>query len=74
MSDSSSSQRCWSAQRFLPERNIGDVHLWVEDFLELFTAIMAAYIFVPSSVVREAMATRSVRPAPASFSAPYRWA
>lgn len=29
------------------------VHLWVEDFLELFTTIMVAYIFVLLGVVRE---------------------
>ena len=28
------------------------VHLWVEDFLELFTTIMVAYIFVQLAVVR----------------------
>ena len=28
-------------------------HLWVEDFLELFTTIMVAYIFVLLGVVRE---------------------
>ena len=28
------------------------VHLWVEDFLELFTTIMVAYIFVLLGVVR----------------------
>ena len=29
------------------------VHLWVEDFLELFTTVMVAYIFVMLGVVRE---------------------
>ncbi len=29
------------------------VHLWVEDFLELFTTVMVAYIFVLLGVVRE---------------------
>ena len=29
------------------------VHLWVEDFLELFTTIMVAYVFVLLGVVRE---------------------
>jgi nitric oxide reductase subunit B len=33
------------------------VHLWVEDFLELFTTIMVAYIFVLLGVVRPASAT-----------------
>ena len=28
------------------------VHLWVEDFLELFTTVMVAYIFVLLGVVR----------------------
>jgi nitric oxide reductase subunit B len=36
------------------------VHLWVEDFLELFTTIMVAYIFVLLGVVRETTATRVV--------------
>ncbi len=36
------------------------VHLWVEDFLELFTTIMVAYIFVLIGVVRESTATRVV--------------
>lgn len=36
------------------------VHLWVEDFLELFTTIMVAYIFVILGVVREKTATRVV--------------
>jgi len=29
------------------------VHLWVEDFLELFTTVMVAYLFVMMGVVRE---------------------
>jgi nitric oxide reductase subunit B len=29
------------------------VHLWVEDFLELFTTVMVAYLFVIMGVVRE---------------------
>lgn len=33
------------------------VHLWVEDFLELFTTIMVAYIFVLLGVVRAKVAT-----------------
>jgi nitric oxide reductase subunit B len=33
------------------------VHLWVEDFLELFTTIMVAYIFVLLGVVRPKVAT-----------------
>ncbi|MEZ4600807.1 MAG: cbb3-type cytochrome c oxidase subunit I [Syntrophotaleaceae bacterium] len=33
------------------------VHLWVEDFLELFTTIMVAYIFVLLGVVRPTVAT-----------------
>ena len=33
------------------------VHLWVEDFLELFTTIMVAYIFVLIGVVRPKVAT-----------------
>jgi len=36
------------------------VHLWVEDFLELFTTIMVAYLFVLLGVVRPASATRVV--------------
>jgi nitric oxide reductase subunit B len=36
------------------------VHLWVEDFLELFTTIMVAYIFVLMGAVRETTATRVV--------------
>ena len=36
------------------------VHLWVEDFLELFTTIMVAYIYVLLGVVRPATATRVV--------------
>jgi len=36
------------------------VHLWVEDFLELFTTIMVAYIFVLLGVVDERVATTVV--------------
>jgi nitric oxide reductase subunit B len=36
------------------------VHLWVEDFLELFTTIMVAYIFVLLGVVAEAVAQRVI--------------
>lgn len=36
------------------------VHLWVEDFLELFTTIMVAYIFVLLGVVRKTTATRVI--------------
>jgi nitric oxide reductase subunit B len=36
------------------------VHLWVEDFLELFTTVMVAYIFVLLGVVREQIALRVV--------------
>lgn len=36
------------------------VHLWVEDFLELFTTIMVAYIFVLLGVVREKVALRVI--------------
>jgi nitric oxide reductase subunit B len=36
------------------------VHLWVEDFLELFTTIMVAYIFVLLGVVHERVALRMV--------------
>jgi nitric oxide reductase subunit B len=32
------------------------VHLWVEDFLELFTTVMVAYMFVLLGVVRERIA------------------
>src|SRR5208283_4971075 len=32
------------------------VHLWVEDFLELFSTIMVAYVFVILGVVRERVA------------------
>jgi nitric oxide reductase subunit B len=36
------------------------VHLWVEDFLELFTTLMVAYIFVLLGVVSEKTATRVI--------------
>jgi nitric oxide reductase subunit B len=36
------------------------VHLWVEDFLELFTTVMVAYIFVMLGVVQKTVATRVV--------------
>ena len=36
------------------------VHLWVEDFLELFTTAMVAYIFVLLGVVREKTAMRVI--------------
>jgi nitric oxide reductase subunit B len=36
------------------------VHLWVEDFLELFTTIMVAVIFVQVGVVSEQTATRVI--------------
>jgi nitric oxide reductase subunit B len=36
------------------------VHLWVEDFLEVFTTIMVAYLFVLLGVVRITVATRIV--------------
>ena len=36
------------------------VHLWVEDFLELFTTIMVAYIFVLLGVVSKQTATRVI--------------
>jgi nitric oxide reductase subunit B len=36
------------------------VHLWVEDFLELFTTVMVAYIFVLLGVVRERIAIRVI--------------
>jgi nitric oxide reductase subunit B len=36
------------------------VHLWVEDFLELFTTILVAYIFVLLGVVHERTALRMV--------------
>ena len=36
------------------------VHLWVEDFLELFTTIMVACMFVLMGVVRQSTATRVV--------------
>ena len=36
------------------------VHLWVEDFLELFTTIMVAYIFVLLGVVDEKVALKVV--------------
>jgi len=32
------------------------VHLWVEDFLEIFTTVMVAYVFVMLGVVRERVA------------------
>lgn len=36
------------------------VHLWVEDFLELFTTLMVAYIFVLLGVVSERIALRVI--------------
>ncbi|WP_441290093.1 nitric-oxide reductase large subunit [Sorangium sp. KYC3313] len=36
------------------------VHLWVEDFLELFTTLMVAYLFVLLGVVAEAIALRLI--------------
>jgi nitric oxide reductase subunit B len=36
------------------------VHLWVEDFLELFTTVMVAYIFVLLGVIAEAVALRVI--------------
>jgi nitric oxide reductase subunit B len=36
------------------------VHLWVEDFLELFTTVMVAYIFVVLGVVAEKTALRVI--------------
>ena len=36
------------------------VHLWVEDFLELFTTVMVAYIFVMLGVVRRSIAIRII--------------
>ncbi|MGI5863690.1 MAG: nitric-oxide reductase large subunit [Myxococcales bacterium] len=36
------------------------VHLWVEDFLELFTTIMVAYVFVLLGLVRLTVATRVI--------------
>jgi nitric oxide reductase subunit B len=36
------------------------VHLWVEDFLELFTTVMVAYLFVLLGVVAERIALRLV--------------
>ncbi|MEO8906420.1 MAG: cbb3-type cytochrome c oxidase subunit I, partial [Polyangiaceae bacterium] len=36
------------------------VHLWVEDFLELFTTVMVAYVFVLLGVVAEAVALRII--------------
>jgi len=36
------------------------VHLWVEDFLELFTTVMVAYIFVLLGVVEEKVALRVI--------------
>ena len=36
------------------------VHLWVEDFLELFTTILVAYIFVLIGVVHERTALRMI--------------
>ena len=38
------------------------VHLWVEDFLELFTTIMVAYIFVLLGVVHERVALTIIYP------------
>ncbi len=36
------------------------VHLWVEDFLELFTTVMVAYIFVLLGVLEEKVALRVI--------------
>ena len=36
------------------------VHLWVEDFLELFTTVVVAYMFVLLGVVRETTALRVI--------------
>lgn len=36
------------------------VHLWVEDFLELFTTIVVAYVFVLTGLVREKTAIRII--------------
>jgi nitric oxide reductase subunit B len=36
------------------------VHLWVEDFLELFTTVMVAYIFVMLGVVRSRIAMQII--------------
>lgn len=36
------------------------VHLWVEDFLELFTTVLVAYIFVLLGVVHERIALRVI--------------
>jgi nitric oxide reductase subunit B len=36
------------------------VHLWVEDFLELFTTVMVAYLFVLLGVVTERIALRLI--------------
>lgn len=36
------------------------VHLWVEDFLELFTTVMVAYLFVLLGVVEEKVALRLI--------------
>ena len=36
------------------------VHLWVEDFLELFTTVIVAYMFVLLGVVRQATALRVI--------------
>ena len=36
------------------------VHLWVEDFLEIFTTVLVAYIFVMLGVVRERVALKVI--------------
>src|SRR6185437_7033326 len=36
------------------------VHLWVEDFLELFTTVIVAYVFVLLGLVREKNASRVI--------------
>jgi nitric oxide reductase subunit B len=36
------------------------VHLWVEDFLEIFTTVLVAYIFVLLGVVRERVALKVI--------------
>ena len=43
------------------------VHLWVEDFLELFTTVMVAYMFVLLGVVREKIALAPATDPPAAI-------
>jgi Cytochrome C and Quinol oxidase polypeptide I len=49
------------------------VHLWVEEFLELFTTVMVAYIFVLLGVVREKAALTVICPTAPTPTRAGRW-